>query len=1589
VIIEHTIIIDARSPNNEDIIPFDEDVPAINVSQPRAEVRKSKFHFVDLAGSERAKRTGAQGHQLKEGIDINKGLLALGNVISALGDDTKRGKVHVPYRDSKLTRILQDSLGGNSKTLFICCVSPAGVNFTESLNALRYANRARNIKNKPVVNRDPTLIMIDELKGIIQVMGMELIQRRKALMSLDATAANEMILNLGEMYLPDETLGGLVSKTSTAQLPVSPRKLKLNPNEASNYSFSGPSLYSGKPQSGKSINNAQQSGRPASGSDAQILRAKLNESDREIVRLLNQLKFSNQQRSDESERIILVESERDFYKMKWAAACPQEYEKLFMNPESTNYSDLSDVLSEALAEKKEIISVVGSYLKEIDCLKREVAELRVQKLATSTLDAEFLSEEAQLENELTSNVAKVIAQAQQQLRVETMKYKAAVGDDGDTSGLNSGRIDGDESTVFGEDSRDDESRVIEAEEVAFQTRQKQLSSELQHIGESIQLKEQLVQQLQNSQYQYTVMKAFYEQKLSALEEEMNQKQIERQHIENELQDLLKKGTLSSIKQDRELKLRDELKRRDEELRTLKKKQDDLNSLSQVQSRYLRQVSKLETEIETMKKTRVDLTKTLQNEKKRHLQALNNKAKEIERLKRELAKCVGEVRGLRRDKERAEERTREAIREGTMYRKKATEMMKSGVSSADGGNTLTSLTSARNARRAINSAGAPSHTRAQVGRILSEDQIRTKKWLDEYINDIHQRERAAEALRRQCELQLSLVGQKEVLECKLAQLQQGSLQGGSPSNWSVDDSVTDFDGVLSDDTSDTFQKMLNQTSAGCGTETENIRSSSQELKRWEGSKLTADDIKERVHSMNEQLKLRNKKIFEMQQQLNVLDERLGDEKAFEQLKKTATSSLTASQDLIKVMFEMLLSFRRAISTRQDALTSAETKEKRLRQELIDATNQLYHLERSHDTALTRVMNDYEVKLSGLFAHSAVGHVLLSESGLASTSVDSMLLSPLSMSSIGEQTAPAIAEQGGGGANSASAVNNTLQSYKMLLAVSAEQCSNLKAQLHRDEQIVEELRRTVEESGQLVHQLNQELEERNTTIAFLEEERHLFRNLSDDYKAIILAMGGSIGESIVKQLKEKTIEKAPQSHLSFSSRNTANSGFNDRSSSSGTNTVNSGIYRASIFLQDDESDDGDDTASVIDAYSIIAEEISRTGRVNQESTNPYANANANAKGVVYDRLTNPSNFTGSMKHLFEQDLAVKRQKVQKSKKEHSVNVQMSTGVKVNSAPPVKLGNCVRTESVEANDSLSSSSVLSAAEGNKKSPATTVGNAAFSNKVNSASSSGKTSGVRELYIDSQESADSPQLMIEVDDVVATVLVGSAGTTGSQNAANKDVFTRLAKRYTGIHKYMHNATDTSSNEPQDFRGVIEGIGYRNIDLSMLETLSPVPPDAGGTGLLPPRAAEEREESYTSPNTVPLGSARASSASRAVMKDKEREREAGRANSDESGADLKTFRGSGSVPVGGDKDRDREKRSYSVPNVPGTGTAVTATIQKANPKPMSAPATVPLAPNASISSRVRGQINLDLNVTGTSPPQQQHDGGSLQSPNSKYAVVR
>ncbi|XP_056136028.1 kinesin-like protein KIF16B [Lampris incognitus] len=169
---------------------FDAEMPSETVS---------KIHLVDLAGSERADATGATGVRLKEGGNINKSLVTLGNVISSLADMTQDGEnfnlkkktVFVPYRDSVLTWLLKDSLGGNSKTIMIATISPADVNYGETLSTLRYANRAKNIINKPTINEDGNVRLIRELRAEIARLKALLVQGNQIAL-LDSPTALSM-----------------------------------------------------------------------------------------------------------------------------------------------------------------------------------------------------------------------------------------------------------------------------------------------------------------------------------------------------------------------------------------------------------------------------------------------------------------------------------------------------------------------------------------------------------------------------------------------------------------------------------------------------------------------------------------------------------------------------------------------------------------------------------------------------------------------------------------------------------------------------------------------------------------------------------------------------------------------------------------------------------------------------------------------------------------------------------------------------------------------------------------------------------------------------------------------------------------------------------------------------------------------------------------------------------------------------------------------------------------------------------------------------------------------------------------------------
>ena len=127
-------------------------VEQMNCLENGNEIRVGKLNIVDLAGSERVRVTGATGKRLEESKKINQSLSALGNVISALTDSKARS--HIPYRDSKLTRLLEDSLGGNCKTTMVATISPAFEAFNESLSTLKFANRAKNIKNVARINED-------------------------------------------------------------------------------------------------------------------------------------------------------------------------------------------------------------------------------------------------------------------------------------------------------------------------------------------------------------------------------------------------------------------------------------------------------------------------------------------------------------------------------------------------------------------------------------------------------------------------------------------------------------------------------------------------------------------------------------------------------------------------------------------------------------------------------------------------------------------------------------------------------------------------------------------------------------------------------------------------------------------------------------------------------------------------------------------------------------------------------------------------------------------------------------------------------------------------------------------------------------------------------------------------------------------------------------------------------------------------------------------------------------------------------------------------------------------------------------------
>lgn len=177
-------------------------------------IKVGKLNLIDLAGSERQSKTGASAERLKEASKINLALSSLGNVISALAESSP----HVPYRDSKLTRLLQDSLGGNSKTIMIANIGPSNYNYNETLTTLRYASRAKSIQNQPVKNEDPQDAKLKEYQAEIERLKRLIAPQQQQRNEKQATAKKQRVKKPKKEHVSKEISGSLQTSTLEPQV---------------------------------------------------------------------------------------------------------------------------------------------------------------------------------------------------------------------------------------------------------------------------------------------------------------------------------------------------------------------------------------------------------------------------------------------------------------------------------------------------------------------------------------------------------------------------------------------------------------------------------------------------------------------------------------------------------------------------------------------------------------------------------------------------------------------------------------------------------------------------------------------------------------------------------------------------------------------------------------------------------------------------------------------------------------------------------------------------------------------------------------------------------------------------------------------------------------------------------------------------------------------------------------------------------------------------------------------------------------------------------------------------------------------------
>ncbi|XP_077384890.1 kinesin-like protein KIF21B isoform X2 [Festucalex cinctus] len=593
------------------------------IEQPEYEALMAKFHFVDLAGSERLKRTGATGERAREGISINCGLLALGNVISALGDQTKKGG-HVPYRDSKLTRLLQDSLGGNSRTVMIACVSPSDRDFMETLNTLKYANRARNIKNKVVVNQDKTSQQITALRAEIARLQMELMEYKagKRVACEDGSEGySDLHQENAMLQRENDTLRLRVKAMQETIDHLNTRVTHLLANEVS------------------------------------VLLSKSSEGNQEIGALIQ-----NYIREVEELRSKLLESEAMNESLRRQAT---------RLPSRGPFG--SSCLSLDPGHPPGSSPVTMSMEAEMtDVLRR------------AKLDIERLKKKERRQRRMSPELEKGLKK-----RVKLHNHEN--GDNGQ-NGLN-GEIDSDDShaedimfTLQEESGCDEEEEDEEEgreEDDEFDSDESLVDSDsdsdekanfqadLADLTCEIEIKQKLIDELENSQRRLLMLKLQYEEKLILLQNKIRDTQLERDRV---LQNLMSmenytEEKASRIKQEYEKRL----KEMNRDLLKLQAAQKEHARLLKNQGRYERELKKLQAEVNEMKKAKVAVMKQMKEEQQRRRLVEAKRTREIAQLKKEQRRQEFQIRALESQKRQQELVLRRKTQEVTALRRLAKPM----------------------------------------------------------------------------------------------------------------------------------------------------------------------------------------------------------------------------------------------------------------------------------------------------------------------------------------------------------------------------------------------------------------------------------------------------------------------------------------------------------------------------------------------------------------------------------------------------------------------------------------------------------------------------------------------------------------------------------------------------------------------------------------------------------------------------------------------------------------------------------------------------------------------------------------------------